>query len=115
MKQISFLFSLLSLFSARSQSFSGSGGTIPDDGTTIEFDIPVSGLSPSAIDTNFGLTTVCIDLDHTWNADLEINLVAPDGTIVPVSIGNGGDSDGYDNTCFDMSASTSVISGWGPF
>lgn len=64
------------------QTFSGTGGAIPDDGNSIVFEIPVSGL-PAVIDTqSFGITQICLDIYHTWNADLYAALVAPDGTSV---------------------------------
>lgn len=100
---------------ANAQTFNGTGGLIPDDGTsTIEFSINVSGL-PTSTGSGFGITQSCIDVSHTWNADLEISLIAPDGTMSILTSGNGGDSDDYDGTCFNQSAGTSIFSGWGPF
>lgn len=72
---------LLSSFLAPAQTFTTSGGPIPDDGTAVEFPIAVSGLVPSTIDTvTFGLETVCVDIEHTWIPDIGIHIVAPDGT-----------------------------------
>src|SRR5436190_4875016 len=98
-----------------SQTFTGGGGLIPDDGTPIDFSLPVSGL-PSSIDTNtFGLETVCINLTHTWDSDLDISLIAPDGTTVLLSSANGLDGDNYTNTCFNNAATTSIVAGTAPF
>jgi subtilisin-like proprotein convertase family protein len=98
------------------QTFTGSGGAIPDDGTTIEFSINVQGLVPSTIDTSsFGLETVCIDLTHTWDSDLDIRLIAPDGTSVVLTSGNGGSGHNYSVTCFNSHATEPVISGSAPF
>ncbi len=111
-----FLLTFSLYFQVSSQTFTGAGGLIPDDAITyIDFPIVVSGLSPATIDTNFGLKQVCFDITHTWNADLEIRLIAPDGTNVPITISNGGDSDNYSGTCFDQQVTTSILSGWGPF
>jgi len=110
---------LLSLFPASllsAQTFTGSGGLIPDNGNSIDFTINVSGLSPATIDTStFGLETVCIDLTHTYDSDLDISLVAPDGTSVTLTSGNGGNGQNYTNTCFDVTAPTSIALGSPPF
>ncbi|MDQ3046960.1 MAG: CotH kinase family protein [Bacteroidota bacterium] len=97
------------------QTFTGTGGGIPDGGPMVSFPITVSGLSPTSIDTIFGLETVCVDITHPWNADLNISLESPDGTIFDLSIGNGGDSDDYQNTCFNGFSTNSIVTGWGPF
>lgn len=90
------------------QTFSGTGGAIPDDGNSIVFEIPVSGL-PAVIDTqSFGITQICLDIYHTWNADLYAALVAPDGTSVLLFSGIGGDTDGFLNTCLACDAPTSI-------
>ncbi len=97
------------------QTFSGTGGLIPDDGvSSIDFTINVAGL-PTSTSASFGVKASCIDIMHTWDSDLEISLIAPDGTIVLLTAGNGGDSDNYDTTCFDNSSPTPISSGWGPF
>lgn len=101
---------------SHAQTFTGGGGIITDDGSTIDFIIPVSGLSPATIDTiGFGFETVCINLTHTYDSDLDISLVAPDGTVVMLSSGNGGSGDDYTNTCFNMGASTAIVAGSPPF
>ncbi len=97
------------------QTFNGSGGVIPDDGNAVAFDIPVSAL-PSALDTTaFGVERVCINVVHQWVADLSIRLRAPDGTIIPLVSGLGGDTDGFVNTCLSGNASTSLFEVWYPF
>ena len=67
------------------------------------------------IDTVFGLETVCINMDHTWDSDLDIRLVAPDGTSFLLVSGIGGDGDNFNNTCFNESAATPVSFGSAPF
>ena len=109
-------FCSLAALHLNAQTYTGTGGAIPDDGTShVDFIINVSGLSPSTIDTNFGLKQVCLNITHTYNSDIEIRLIAPDGTNVALSLNNGGDSDNYSNTCFDQQVPTSILSGWGPF
>ncbi len=105
-------FSITTLFS---QTFTGAIGLINDVATN-DFPLTVSGLVPSTIDTlNFGLETVCIDLTHTWDADLEIRIIAPDGTSEILSSGIGGSDDNYTNTCFNYFATTPIAQGLAPF
>lgn len=97
------------------QTFSATGGPVPDDGTVIMFDIPVSGL-PAVIDTqNFGLESVCFSMYHTWNSDLSVSLRSPDGTVIPLMSGIGGDQDGFDNTCLSGNAAMSIYQAPFPF
>lgn len=101
--------------SLSAQTYSAGGGSIPDGGPVVSFPLTVSGLTPSTIDTTFGLETICLTITHTWDADLNISIQAPDGTIVDLSIGNGWDLDNYTNTCFNGFASTSIVGAIPPF
>ena len=59
---------------------------------------------------------VTINIQHTWNNDLDIFLISPAGTIVELSTDNGNDDDdNYTNTVFDQEASTAITSGTSPF
>lgn len=108
------LFAACSL-SGFAQTFSGTGGIIPDDGTTVVFEIPVSAL-PNSLDTTLlGLERVCINATHQWVADLSISLRAPDGTLIPLVSGVGGDTDGFVNTCLSNNADLSIFEVWYPF
>ncbi len=97
------------------QTFSGTGAPIPDDGNSILYDIPVSNLPNSINAMDFGLERVCINLTHTWMADLNISLRAPDGTLIPLISAVGGDADGFVNTCLSSNASTSLFEVGYPF
>lgn len=102
-------------FGSIAQTYTGSGGAIPDV-TTTDFPLTISTLSPSTIDTmTFGLETVCINLTHTYDGDLDIKLLAPDGTQLTLSSGNGGGGQDYTNTCFDENAASSIGAGSPPF
>jgi len=97
------------------QSFSGGGGSILDN-QTLDVPIIVSGLSPATLDTtNFGLEQVCINLTHSWDSDLTISIVAPDGTSANLAAGVGGDGNNFTNTCFRYDATTSIGAGSPPF
>lgn len=86
------------------------------DNATTDYPIVVSGLNPTQIDTAFfGLETVCINLTHTWDADLDIYIVAPDGTFATLTAALGADNDNYTNTCFNQNAVTPITQGSAPF
>lgn len=98
------------------QTFTGGGGAIPDNGSSVDFPLIIGFISPPVIDTvTFGVETVCINLLHTYDADLDISLVAPDGTTLFLTAGNGGGGHNYTNTCFNATAATSIVSGSAPF
>ncbi len=115
MKKIISLLFLIAPFFGFSQTYTGSGGAISDDGLNNDFIINVSGLVPATLDAAHGLIEVCLNITHTYDSDLNIDLIAPDGTdIVLLSYVGGGD-DNFSNTCFSQSASTSIVSGTAPF
>lgn len=98
-----------------SQTFSATvNSTIPDDGSQVAFDIVVTGL-PTVIDTLFGLETACINLNHTWDSDMEIKLKAPDGTTVILLSGVGGDQDNFTNTCLGDATNPPLSGASAPF
>ncbi len=97
------------------QVFNGTGGGITDDNIPNNFNLNVSGVIPAVADTNYGLVTVCIDITHTYDSDLRIQLISPDTTIVTLVDGAGGGSDNFTSTCFNHTALTSIMSGSAPF
>jgi subtilisin-like proprotein convertase family protein len=114
----SFLFLIVVLSAAqnsRAQTFTGGSGPIHDL-TTIDIPLTVIGLIPANIDTiGFGLESVCIDLTHTWDGDLEISLVSPDGTTTLLVAGQGGGGHNFTNTCFTDTAAMGIWQGSAPF
>ncbi|MFM2359372.1 MAG: hypothetical protein RLY16_1365, partial [Bacteroidota bacterium] len=111
------LLSTLLLFCSlllKAQTITGTGGAIPDNGTTATcFPATVTGVG--TINGSYGLASVCINISHTWVDDLEISLKAPDGTIIPLSLQNGGSGDNYTGTCFTGTATTAITAGTAPF
>lgn len=96
-----FTFSLVISFSSFAQTFSATvNQPIPDDGTTLTFEIPVSGL-PAIIDTTFGLERFCINMTHTYTEDMTVKLQAPNGKIVLMFGGVGGGGHDFTNTCLE--------------
>lgn len=109
------LFLALNFFSViYSQTFTGGSGPILDLQT---IEVPaIVNLTQTSIDTvNFGLETVCIDLTHTWLADLTIELVAPDGSSRMLAAGVGGGDDNMTNTCFNNDSGSPIQNGVAPF
>lgn len=58
--------------------------------------------------------TVTLNIAHTYDGDLTIQLVSPAGTAVTLSAGNGG-YENFFNTVFDDDAPTPIASGVAPF
>ncbi|WP_120200205.1 proprotein convertase P-domain-containing protein [Ichthyenterobacterium magnum] len=56
-----------------------------------------------------------INITHTWDADLDITLTSPQGTIVELTSDNGDDGDDYINTVFDQQAANPITGGTAPF
>ena len=95
----------------------GGGGTyspvdtpkaLPDTSTTTST-ITIADTG-TITDINVGL-----DITHTWDGDLGITLIAPDGTRVLLVNRRGGGSDDFTNTVLDDEASTPIMSGTPPF
>ena len=81
---------------------------IPDQGT-ITSSITISdGGAISDLDIRLNIT-------HVWNSDLDIFLIAPDGTQVELFTDVGGQSDNFRDTILDDEAAQSIKDGRGPF
>lgn len=102
-------------FQLLAQTYNGIGGNITDGGPQNNYTINVSGLTAAAIDSSFGVESVCLNISHNNVGDLQIRLMAPDGTTVDLSLGNGGSGNNYTNTCFNNNTNTSIINGMAPF
>lgn len=98
-----------------SQTFSVNlNDTIPDAGPTVYFDLNVTGLA-NVIDTSFGLESVCLTMLHTYDGDMEVKLIAPDGTTVTLFSGIGGGDDDFTNTCLGDKSLPAVNAAGAPF
>lgn len=115
MKKFSVSIFVFAFIRLQAQTFSVTfNQTIPDDGSTVTYDVPVSGLQNS-IDTNFGLEGMCLLLNHTWDDDLEVKLKSPDGTTILLFSHVGGDGDNFNATCLNSVAPTAIAQGSAPF
>ena len=114
-RKLLFLFALFLITTIEAQTFSGTTGTVSDDGQINEFTVAVSGLSSSTLSASLGVIQVCLDITHTYDSDLNIALIAPDGTSVNLFSGIGGGDDNFTNTCLNQSATSSINEGFAPF
>ena len=58
---------------------------------------------------------VTVNLNHTYDGDIDIKLVGPDNSVVMLSDRHGGSGNDYINTIFDDEAATSITSGTPPY
>jgi len=72
--------------------------------------IVVSGIGAFTTDVNVRLT-----ITHTWDSDLDVFLIAPDGTRVELFTDVGGSGDNFTNTVLDDQAATAITAGTAPF
>lgn len=83
--------------------------TIPDSATiTSTINVPDNKTIQKVVVTIGNIT-------HTYDADLDIYLIAPDNTRVELSTDNGSSGDNYINTVFDDDATISITAGTAPF
>jgi len=92
----------------------------------VEGDYPIGGINYTSSVNVGGFSeplakvTVSLYLSDTSDGDLDLNLIGPDGTAVPLSRGNGGTGTSYgtscrDRTVFDEGAARSITTGSAPF
>lgn len=58
---------------------------------------------------------VTVDIDHTFDGDLDVVLVSPSGTRVQLFADVGGSGDNFTNTTLDDEANTAITNGVAPF
>ena len=89
---------------------------INDTGASIGPDIGVT-TSVINMDQNAVITDVNIilNIEHTWDADLEVKLIAPDATEIILFEDIGSNGDNFTNTILDDDASTVISDEEAPF
>ncbi|MGB3078950.1 MAG: proprotein convertase P-domain-containing protein, partial [Saprospiraceae bacterium] len=124
---LSLAFLLLTLTWANAQTFNGSivntagNSLIPSSGTggcTVApqntggttFNNTVAGLVAGSL-----VSSVQFNFTHTFDGDLDIFLVAPNGQTLELSTDNGGGNDNFTNTVFCDGAATNITAGAAPF
>ncbi|MFH1715915.1 MAG: proprotein convertase P-domain-containing protein, partial [Planctomycetota bacterium] len=81
---------------------------IPDKGTTTS-ELVVDDTGP-ILDLD-----VRVKITHPWDSNMDVFLIAPDGTRVELFTDVGGMSDNFDDTTLDDEASQSITEGSAPF
>lgn len=85
---------------------------IPDNNTTgITSTINVTGIAGTV---GSALASVCLNINHGFDGDVNISLKCPNGTVINLSDDNGGSGDDYISTCFTNSGG-SITLGTAPF
>jgi PKD repeat protein/subtilisin-like proprotein convertase family protein len=104
------------LFAAQGQTFSNNtGGTIPDNNTLTFYPVTVSGL-PVIIDSvNFGLLSVCINISHTYDANLDIYIKSPDGVLVKLVNNRGANGRNFIDCCLKENGTIPIGQGIATF
>ena len=100
-KIITLIILIVCSFVSKAQTFSWAGNVPILDNQTVSIPIVVSGL-PNAIDNNFGIAHICMNINHTYDADLYIRLISPTGTTVPLIQNTGGAGNNFLGTCMGM-------------
>ncbi len=78
--------------------------------------LDINSINPLTLtDANSQIASVCVNIEHTFNADIELRLIAPNGAVIELSTDNGGGGDGYLGTCFTPTATIPINSGTSPF
>ncbi len=97
------------------KAFTNSTSTaIPDNNSTgISSVVTVSGINPLTVATN-PIQKVCMNINHSYDGDLDIYLVCPGGTQIELTTDNGGSGDNFTNTCF-VASGTAITAGSAPF
>jgi len=113
-KQLLSISLLLLVNQITAQTFNGGGGPILDQ-QTVDFPLTPSGLPTSTNTTTFGLERICINLTHTYDGDLTVSIVSPDGNVAILIANSGGGGDDMLNTCFQWDAPNSITTGTPPF
>jgi len=74
------------------------------------FDATVAGVSAAQ-----GAPSVLLNFTHTFGADIDMYLRAPNGQLLELSTDNGGAGDNFTNTVFVDGAAQSITAGTSPF
>jgi len=79
--------------------------------TQVTSDILVSGIPIDLISDKNVVESVLINIEHGWDDDLDIYLLAPGDKFMELSTDNGLSGDNYTNTCFKPTATVSITGG----
>ncbi|MFT6718691.1 MAG: subtilisin-like proprotein convertase family protein, partial [Sphingobacteriales bacterium] len=75
-----------------------------------------SPITASCLNPNdWSIVRVCMNISHTYMGDMQVRLVAPNGTLINLANRIGGTNDGYVNTCFTNGGNPRVNTGAFPY
>lgn len=80
---------------------------IPDDYPPVTSSINVAGVQPTKLGPGV-VRSVCLNINHTYDDDLDLFLISPGGQVLELSTDNGASGDNYTNTCFTPTATTPI-------
>ncbi len=88
-----------------------------DTPVAIPDNTPTGASSTIAVtDTNVVVdVNVTVNITHTYDGDLSLSLIGPNGAIVQLSTRRGASGDNFTSTVFDDQATTPIASGTAPF
>ena len=98
--------------------YTGTTDYFVNTNSTITSPLFVVAFPPPSTTTTVAQNTikeVCINIDHDNDSDLDISLIAPNGSVFVLSAGNGATLDDYTNTCFTQNAFIPITSAFAPF
>ena len=88
---------------------------IPDNNATgISSQINVININPATLNSN-SVVSVTLNLTHTYDGDLLIQLISPSQNTINLSNRRGGSGDNFNNTIFISTAALSISQGSAPF
>ncbi|MFN0188117.1 MAG: proprotein convertase P-domain-containing protein, partial [Bacteroidia bacterium] len=76
--------------------------------------INVSNINPTTLNSN-SVVSVRINLTHTYDGDLLVQLISPSQNTINLSNRRGGSGDNFNNTLFTSTAALSISQGSAPF
>lgn len=116
MKKITLLVAAILISSiANAQIFYGSPGPITDNNCDATHDFPVTVSGVGILGGSHVFGELSFDITHTYDSDLDIYLVAPNGSIVEISTDNGGSAHNYTNTIISADAAAAINTVNAPF
>lgn len=98
-------------------NFGGSGatGALTDNNCPAVNSFVYTETTPGIVGTTASINKVQLSITHSWDSDLDISLLAPDGiTSLDLSVNNGGSGDNYTNTVF-QDGGADITAGTAPF
>jgi len=85
----------------------GQDSPIPTNAAPLLSPINVFGVQPTILADGV-IRSVCVNITHNWDDDIDMFLLSPGGQFIELSTDNGANADNYTNTCFTPLATTKI-------